>query len=150
MSRRRNFTVDEMHKIKAMREDGFTWRELATHLGLKSHSSLFSKVKKYTNAESWKPLLKWHPVETAPRDGEAQLVWSDSQGCVAQWSLMHDCFVETATGRVLKRAVGWMPMPKEPLLVKGELGAKSAVHKYPVQKKERDHERRPDGDRKED
>ena len=150
MSRRRDFTVDEMHKIRGMREDGVTWRDIAKRLNIKSHSSLFSKVKKYTNAESWRPLLKWHPVETVPRNGEDQLVWANGQGWIAQWSIMHDCFVERATGKVLRRAVVWMPMPKGPLVVKGDENVITPLYKHPVQEEERDHEQRLNGYGKED
>jgi hypothetical protein len=54
---------------------------------------------------------EWHPIETAPRDGQFLLLWSDGHWVVARYYRGHWDDDE----RWQDRATHWMPLPEAPL-----------------------------------
>jgi len=60
-------------------------------------------------------IMKWQPIETAPKDGTVILVYDETIGVFSAnwWEIKNAWFAESATV-MSKKATHWMPLPELP------------------------------------
>ena len=73
---------------------------------------------------------EWQPIETAPKDSKARLVWCPENMCIycVSWRDGFDCEYDDEKGwtvfgggwrDVIQRPTHWMPLPTPPTNLKG-------------------------------
>lgn len=68
-------------------------------------------------------VVKWQPIETAPRDRTKILVACDAEVFAATWCDSFRAFCIDLDGQPLREATHWMPLPKPPTLSNDQEGS---------------------------